>query len=49
MEMWFYRRMLRIFWTSRISKEEVLERAGMKGELLEDLCKRRLSFFGHIY
>ena len=47
-EMWFYRRMLRIFWVARISNGEVLKRAGMKKELLEVICKRQLSFLGHI-
>ena len=43
-EMWFYRRMLRISWTARISNEEVLERAGRIRELLEVICERQLSF-----
>ena len=47
--MWFYCRLLRISWTSRISNEEVLERAGIKRELLELICKRQHSFLGHIY
>ena len=43
-EMWFYRRMLRITWTSRINNVEVLERAGMKRSCLRLYVKDSFHF-----
>ena len=47
-EMWFYRRMMRIPWTARITNEEVLERVGVGRSLIGTIRKRQLSFLGHI-
>ena len=47
-EMWFYRRMLRISWTNRITNEEVLRRIGMQRTLVKEIRKRQLNFLGHI-
>ena len=47
LEMWFLRRMLRIKWTSKFSKEEVLVRAGGQRCLLNIIVKRQVQFFGH--
>ena len=47
-EMWFYRRMLRISWTDRITNEEVLRRIGMQRTLVKEIRKRQMNFLGHI-
>ncbi|MCH9665805.1 MAG: hypothetical protein K0U41_08180 [Gammaproteobacteria bacterium] len=47
-EMWFYRRMLRISWTDHATNEEVLRRAGTKRKLINKIRKRQLQFLGHI-
>ena len=47
MEMWCYRKMLRISWTERITNEEVLRRAGTKRTLLNSIRARQLSCLGH--
>ena len=47
-EMWFYRRMLRISWTNRITNEEVLRRIGMQRTLVKEIRKRQLNFLEHI-
>ena len=47
-EMWFYRRMLRIRWTDRITNEEVLRRIGMQRTLVKDIRRRQMNFLGHI-
>ena len=48
MEMWCWKRMLRFSWTKKITNEKVLELAGKKGNLMETIRKRQLSFVGHI-
>ena len=47
-EMWFFRRMLRISWTERVSNEEVLNRAGAKREIMKMIRRRQMRFLGHI-
>ena len=47
-EMWFFRRILRISWTDRVTNEEVLRRAGVKRTLLKVIRKRQLEFLGHV-
>jgi hypothetical protein len=47
-EMWIYFRTLRIPWTSRISKVEVLNRMSEEMEVLNEIKRRRLEYFGHI-
>lgn len=47
-EMWIYRRMLRIPWTARVSNVEVLNRMGKEMEVLFEIKRRRLEYFGHI-
>ena len=47
-EMWFYRRMMKISWTDRVSNEMVLHRAGTKRELMKMIRKRQLRFLGHV-
>lgn len=47
-EMWTYRRMLRISWTDRIRNEEVHRRMNAQVELLFTIQKRKFEYFGHI-
>ena len=47
-ELWFLRRMLKLPWTSRISNEEVLQRADSKRKLLWTIRERQLEFLGHV-
>ena len=47
-EMWFYRRMLRISWTDHMSNEEVLAKAGTRRKLVVTIRKRQLQFLGHV-
>ena len=46
--MWFYRRMLEISWTERVTNEAVLQRAGACRELMETIRQRHLRFIGHV-
>ena len=48
MEMWCWKRMLRISWTKKITNEKVLELVGNKRSLMETIRKRQLSTVGHI-
>ena len=47
-EMWFYRRMMRIPWTARMTNQEVLQRMGVTRELMTVIRKRQLGFLGHM-
>ena len=47
-EMWCWRRMLRISWTERRSNTNILESIGSRRELLALVRKRQMSFFGHV-
>ena len=46
-EMWYIRRIMRISWTEKKTKE-VMEMAGYKRSLLKTIRKRQLQFFWHI-
>ena len=46
-EMWWYRRMLKIKWIDRIPNEEVLERIGERRTLWKSMRKRRAQMMGH--
>ena len=48
-EMWFVRRMLRIWWTARSANEMVLRRAGVKSELMTMIRRRQIGFVGCIF
>ena len=48
-EMWFYRRMLRVLWMDKLSDETVLERAETCRTLITTIKKRQMLFFGHVY
>jgi len=47
-EMWTYRRILKISWTSRVTNSEVLNKLGKQRELLLTMKKRKVAYFGHV-
>ncbi|GFR88354.1 endonuclease-reverse transcriptase [Elysia marginata] len=49
LEMWLYRRMVRISWKEKKKNKEVLEEIGLKHtELLKTIKTRQLAYYGHI-
>ena len=48
MEMWCWRRMMRVSWTERRSNVNVLETIGGGRELLATVRKRQMAFLGHV-
>ena len=46
-EMKGLRKILRISWTAKKTNEWVLDRAGVKRELLDTVKARKLAYFGH--
>ena len=48
MEMWCYRRMLKISWTEFVSNEKVLGQDKEEQQILVSITQRQLKFFGHI-
>jgi len=47
-EMWFYRRILRISYTRHITNEEVLNRMATTRHIINTVRNRQRSFFGHV-
>lgn len=47
-EMWCYRKMLKIEWSTHTSNEEVLRLMGRDRNLLNIVKQRKLEYFGHI-
>jgi len=47
-EMWCYRRMMRISYKDHISNEKVLEMVKEKRNLLKQIKKHKIQYFGHI-
>ena len=47
-EMWFFRRMLKIPWSDKVTNEEVLRRAHSEKALLNEIVRRQMKFFGHV-
>ena len=47
-EMWCWRRMLKVGWTERRSNESILEVIGGGREMLSVVRRRQMSFLGHI-
>lgn len=47
-EIWFYRRMLKIGWTEKKTNIEVMQKAGVKRNLLSTIVARQMEFFGHV-
>ena len=48
MEMWCWRRMLKISWTERKTNESILDDIGRKRELLAVIRRRQMRFLGHV-
>ena len=46
-EMWIYRRVMKISWTEKIIKEEVLRRIGTGREIVRQFKTRILQYLGH--
>ena len=46
-EMWFYRRLLRVSWQEKRTNDSILEELGVKRQLLSEVHKRRLRYVGH--
>ena len=47
-EMWVYRRMLKISWTDRVRNTDVLARMKKEVEVLYEIKRRKLDYFGHV-
>ena len=47
-EMWIYRRVMKISWTEKITKEEVLRRIGTGREIVRQFKTRILQYLGHL-
>ena len=47
-EMWFYRKILRISYTRHITNEDVLNRMATTRIILNTAWNRQMSFFGHV-
>ena len=47
-EMWFWRRMLKIPWTAKKTNVEVMEEAGPTRSLVNRIRKQQAMFVGHI-
>ena len=48
LEMYLYRRILRISWTQRKTNEEVLRQMDKRKELLTTIQERKLQYIGHV-
>ena len=48
MEMWLWRRMMRISWMEKRTDNSILQEHDIKRELLGHVRKRKLSYFGHL-
>ena len=44
-EAWIYHRILEISWKDRVSNEEVLQKIGIDGYLMDSIAKRKAAFF----
>ena len=48
MEMWCYRKILRLSWTEKVTNEGVLKRVRKERTLMKRIRKRQLEFLGHV-
>ena len=48
MEMWLWRRMLRISWMEKRTDNSIIQELEIKRELLGHVRKRKLSYLGHL-
>ena len=47
-EMWFWRRVLKVSWTELVTNEHILERMNTTRELIKQIKQKQLRFVGHI-
>ena len=47
-DLWCYRRLLRISWVKKIKNEEVIRRSGCQRRLIDIINERKLKFIGHV-
>jgi hypothetical protein len=47
-EMWFWKRMLKVPWTDKITNENILKQVNMKRKTIKELGKKQSRFIGHI-
>ena len=47
-ETWCYRRILTVRWIDKITNKEIFDRIKEEPNLLEQIARRKSSFFGHI-
>ena len=47
-ELWCWRRLLRVFWTARISKQLILKEISPECSLEGLMLKLKLQYFGHL-
>ena len=47
-ELWFWRRLLRVLWTSRRSKQSILKEISPEYSLEGLILKLKLQYFGHL-
>lgn len=48
LEMYCYRRMMRVSWTQKVSNEKILEKMNKSLEILSTIKRRKLQYLGHI-
>lgn len=47
-KMWYYSRIMRIWWTRYVANERVLQRIGRDQQLLTTVKQRKIAYFGRI-
>jgi ribosomal 50S subunit-associated protein YjgA (DUF615 family) len=47
-EMWFWRRMLKVPWTEKITNKNILKQVNEKRKTIKELRKKQSRFIGHI-
>ena len=47
-EMWYLRELRNVMWKDKVANESVLTKCKTKRQLLSDIQKRKLEYFGHI-
>ena len=47
-ELWCWRRLLRVLWTSRISNQSILKKISPEYSLKGQMLKLKLQYFGHL-
>ena len=47
-DLWCWRRLLRVFWTARISNQSILKELSLENSSEELMLKLKLQYFGHL-